>query len=76
MMPRGYKPRSIDELAAEALKVILKTPGVRCGYIGDELFGDHGRLSGSAPYARIAGKVMKKLESEGLAYYNGGSVRV
>lgn len=66
---RDYMSRTMDQLADEALEIIRKTPGLRCGTIGDHLFGDHARLLGTAPYARITGKVMRKLEREGKAVY-------
>ncbi len=65
---RDYAGRSMDELGDLAMQVIERQPGLRCGAIGDHLFGDHSTLLGSAPYARIAGKVMKQLERQGRAY--------
>lgn len=62
-----YKKRSLDELADEAMEIIRRNPGVRCGYIGERLFADAPHHRGTAPFARIAGRVMKKLEREGRA---------
>lgn len=66
-----YSKRSMDELAEHALQIITEQPGLRCGGIGDQLFRDVATLRGSAPFARLAGKVMRKLEREGKAYYCG-----
>lgn len=65
----AYRKRTMAELADEAIAIIIKQPGLRCGQIGDELFGDHAVLIGSAPYARLAGRVMKRLERQNLAFY-------
>ena len=56
----------MSELEIVALEILSRYEGtvLGCGTIGDELFpGGHG----SAPYARIAGKVMKRLKRRGLA---------
>lgn len=68
--------RNMTELKEDALCVITDRPGLRCGGIGDQLFKHVKQLNGSAPFARVAGKVMKRLEADGLARYdpkaNGG----
>lgn len=64
----GYKKRTMRELAEEALVIIIRQPGLGCGVIGDELFKGNAYIKGSAPYARLVGKVMKLLEADGLAY--------
>lgn len=60
----------MEELEELALEAIRQQPGLRCGGIGDRLFKHISYMKGSAPYARLAGKVMKRLEARGLAYYD------
>jgi hypothetical protein len=63
-----YQTRSLDELGEAALTYIRRCPGARCGAIGDAIFKDHVHtLRGSAPFARLAGKVMRHLERQGKA---------
>jgi len=66
-----YERRSMDELEVEAIEILGKAGHtLRCGYIGERLFHDHvDFIRGSAPFARIAGKVMKRLEKKDLARY-------
>ena len=68
-----YNKRSMQELADDALEIIKRQPGLRCGGIGDELFPDGTILRGSAPFARIAGKVMRILQTDGRAVYKSQS---
>ena len=64
--PDNYKPRSMPVLCQEALAVLRDAnQPLRCGYIGERLFPD-AIHRGSAPFARIAGKVVRRLESQGL----------
>ncbi|WP_417744737.1 hypothetical protein [Rosistilla oblonga] len=69
----GYEPRSIDELGLLAMHIIGVTRDnrpVRCGLLGELLFKDAPvTMRGSAPYARIAGRVVRKLEGKGFACY-------
>ena len=63
-----YQPRTMDELEHDALLVLSRDRLMRCGSIGERIFGDHVvTWRGSAPFARIAGKVMRRLEKRGLA---------
>ena len=68
--------RNMAELERDALIIISRQPGLRCGGIGDQLFKGIKVLRGSAPFARFAGKVMKRLEADGKVRYdqkaNGG----
>ena len=67
--PDNYKPRAMPTLCQDALEMLREaTWPVRCGYIGNELFPD-AIHRGSAPFARIAGKVVRKLEAAGLIEY-------
>ncbi len=65
-----YTPRTMAQLEEQALE-LLRTcphPTVGCGWIGRQIFaGAHQR--GSAPFARIAGKVMRRLQKRGLVAY-------
>jgi hypothetical protein len=61
-----YRKRSLDELGVEALAILQRQPGLRCGALGEALFRE-ATHRGSAPFARLAGRVMKKLERRGLA---------
>lgn len=64
-----YKRRSMCLLCQDALEILreIKHGPVRCGYIGGRLFWDAAHHRGSAPFTRIAGKVLKRLEHAGLA---------
>lgn len=63
-----YKPRSMETLCQEALEILRASPvSMRCTYIGEQLFHDASHFRGSAPFARIAGKIMKRLAEAGLA---------
>jgi len=64
-----YEPRSMQALCQEALQLLRKqAPGrlSHCAHIGEQLFFS-ARHRGSCPFARIAGKVMKRLKDAGLA---------
>lgn len=64
----SYETRSMDELGLAALEILRRSPGLRCGSIGGYLFaGAHHR--GSAPFARLAGRVMRRLEKSGRAVF-------
>lgn len=65
-----YEPRSMDALCGEALEILRANDGqaLGCGFIGSKLFRD-ARHRGSAPFARLAGKVMARLKAKGLAEY-------
>ena len=73
--PDGYRPRPMKILCQEALEILRESDDpLRCGYLGDRLFREAVHR-GSAPFARIAGKVMRRLEKVGLAEYgNRGDV--
>lgn len=61
--------RSMEELERAALEILARRPEspISCGCLGDELFV--GRLhKGTAPFARITGKIMKRLENKSLAF--------
>ncbi|MBC8867793.1 MAG: hypothetical protein H8E44_00150 [Planctomycetes bacterium] len=63
-----YRKRSMDELADLAIEILRQHNGqpLGCGYIGERLFP--GAIHrGSAPFARIAGRAMKRLERDGKA---------
>lgn len=65
-----YQKRSLDELGEAAMAHIRRCPGARCGAIGDAIFAGHiDHTRGSAPFARLAGKVMRRLEKQGKACY-------
>lgn len=65
--PDDYKPRPMAQLCQEVLEILRDTHDpVRCGYIGGMLFPECIQR-GSAPFARIAGKVTRKLGIAGLA---------
>jgi len=67
---RDYQKRTMDELTDECLDIIKAQPtGLRCGMIGEQLFRGTATFQGSAPYARLAGKVMLRLQAAGLARY-------
>ena len=65
-----YQPRTMDQLEAAAILVLERYRGqtVRCGLIGEQMFPD-AIHRGSAPFARIAGKVMRRLEAKGKAHH-------
>ena len=67
-VPNDYQTRPMTQLCQDALEILRETEHgpVRCGYIGNKLFPD-AIHRGSAPFARIAGKVMKRLEHAGYA---------
>ena len=79
----NYQSRSMVVLCGEALAILCdasRDDWLRCSYIGRQLFRD-AHCRGSAPFARIAGKVMRRLEAAGFArrefkvigkYYNFG----
>jgi len=65
---------TMAELEVKALACLRKhhpTP-LRCGTLGDYIFAEHiaetGRHIGSAPFARITGKIMARLKLKGLAF--------
>lgn len=62
--------RTMAQLEEDAFTAIKEQPGLRCGAIGDVLFDHVSTAGGSAPFARIAGKVMKRLEKKGLAFFD------
>lgn len=63
-----YKSRSMCVLCQDALEILRSAGGqsIRCGRLSDELFAD-ATHRGSAPFARIAGKVTRRLKDAGLA---------
>lgn len=62
------KRRSMEELEIAAIATLARAnQPVRCGWIGNGMFP--GRHRGSAPYARLAGKVIRRLERKGLATF-------
>lgn len=64
----AHDHRTMAELEVAAMEIIKRQPGMRCGRIGDELFPNGFRGSQcSAPFARIAGKVMSRLQKQGRA---------
>ena len=69
--------KTMEELETVALACLRDRNSVpiRCGTLGDQIFRDHiketGMHNGSAPYARITGKIMARLKENGLAYYTG-----
>lgn len=67
-VPDNYQARPMHVLCQEALEMLREADGqpLRCGYIGSHLFwaATH---RGSAPFARIAGKVVRRLDRAGLA---------
>ncbi len=68
--PDDYQPRPMDVLCQSALEILREADGhpIRCGYIGGLLFPD-AIHRGSAPFARIVGKAMRRLDSSGLAVW-------
>lgn len=70
-----YRPRSMGVLCQEALEILRHpdhTSFLSCNQIGEMLFRD-ATYRGSAPYALIAGKVLKRLAAAGLAKISGRS---
>ena len=65
-----YEPRSLDQLEQDALAILLRFEGqaLSCGSIGDLLFKE-ATHRGSARFARIAGKVMRRLETKRCVQY-------
>ena len=65
-----YQPRTMEQLEAAALLMLERYRGqaVRCGLIGEQMFPE-AIHRGTAPFARIAGKVMRRLEAKGKAQY-------
>lgn len=72
----GYRRRSLDELGDVALRMLVSRgaiPGGRqvfgCGQIGEALFSGQyqGAVNCSAPFARLAGRVMARLKEKGHA---------
>lgn len=62
-----YKPRSMEVLCQEALEILRASASLmRCSFIGEQLFRD-ATFRGSCPFARIAGKVVRRLREAGLA---------
>lgn len=68
----SYKKRSMAELELAALKALAEYNGnpVGCGTLGDRMFHDQDcYIKGSAPYARLAGRVVRRLKESGEAEY-------
>lgn len=65
-MKKSYKPKSMKDLEIEVLRILKSSPGLRCGLIGEKLFPEVEHYRGSAPFARIAGKVVRGLQRKGL----------
>lgn len=68
-----YQSRTMPVLCEEALAILCDVESgkwLRCSYIGEQLFRD-AYFRGSCPFARIAGKVLKRLEAIGLARSHG-----
>ena len=65
-----YHPRTMEQLEAAAILVLQRYRGqtVRCGLIGEQMFPE-AIHRGTAPFARIAGKVMRRLEAKGKVRY-------
>lgn len=68
---KEYKRRTIEQLADEAFELLRKTDRLAsCAWIGEQLFRDEVEtMRGSAPFARIAGKVLRKLKAQGRAIW-------
>lgn len=66
---KEYKRRTIEQLADEAFELLLKADRLAsCAWVGEQLFRDDVQtMRGSAPFARIAGKVLRKLKAQGRA---------
>ncbi len=64
--PDDYQKRTMEELADAALEILREQPGLRCGTLGERLF-PMATLRGSAPFARLAGRVVRLLEKQGKA---------
>ena len=70
-MPANAEKRTLDELADQAFEILKQYGPMRCGVLGGLLFPNAtGAVNCSCPYARIAGKVTKRLEQQGRAYYD------
>lgn len=67
----NYQVRPMHILCGEVLEILRSNDGrpIRCGHIGEQLFHD-AIHRGSAPFARIAGKVMKRLKRSGLVKWS------
>ncbi|MEL7337870.1 MAG: hypothetical protein AAFN70_16870 [Planctomycetota bacterium] len=62
------KNHTMAELEIEVLRVLADRPGMGCGAIGNVVYKDEpGRANCSCPWARIVGKVMKRLIEKGNA---------
>lgn len=67
-----YKQRSMETLCQEALEILRASSSlVGCSYMGEQLFRD-ATFRGSCPFARIAGKILKRLKDAGLAENSAG----
>lgn len=63
-----YRPRTMGELENSALEVLHKWgTSLPCSVIGEGMFEDHAHVNGNCPYARIAGRVMRRLREKNLA---------
>lgn len=70
-MPSNAKKRTLDEMADQAFEILKQHGPMRCGVLGGWLFPKAtGAANCSCPYARIAGKVTKRLKEQGRAYYD------
>lgn len=70
-MPSNTSKRTLDEMADEAFVILKKHGPMRCGVLGSWLFpAATGAVNCSCPYARIAGKITKRLRDQGRAYYD------
>lgn len=70
-MSEKRRTRTMEGLELDALAIteaINHHHPASCAVIGEHLYRDR-TMRGSAPYARIAGKVMRRLESKGQAVY-------
>lgn len=71
---RAFCAADLTTADVHALRVLIgcKVP-VRCGHFGDLVWPDHYHGSAcSAPFARPAGKVLRRLERAKLATYHDG----
>jgi len=68
-MPANADKRTLDQMADEAVGILRDYGPMRCGVLGNWLFPNAtGAVNCSCPYARIAGKVTKRLKEQGRAY--------
>ena len=68
-MPSNTEARTLDQMADEAYEILKKYGPMRCGVLGSWLFPKAtGAANCSCPYARIAGKVTKRLLKQGRAF--------